>query len=357
MSVPEQNTATCEVFRCQKCNTEQPQREVCTSCGVIFEKYYRALEKRSVQADFMAAAPTHEARTRGKAVILAVLVLVLGSLIWWRLRPQPEAPALTDNGATVSSQNDPNLLHQFVPYVGTVIIKHDRSFMNIKQFEGPTVLDDMGLEQIAAYRKEKVQQYAQLNFFHPGYGPLKPPHNKIYNQISPKIPWVPIVPYYIANPYILLSVTHDGMVAPFGVFLNDVDIVYSAGKITETYAGENAKMWKEFLASDTEKPNVINITMANAWDAGFYYLHLVETQSENVVPATEPDNIGKSTASQSSFYHVGKYQQNNKSPYDARFRITLKDINNPTRLVFKLWRYKPPTVTTTPDLIYEIRVL
>ena len=46
--------------------------------------------------------------------------------------------------------------------------------------------------------------------------------------------------------------------------------------------------------------------------------------------------------------------QENGSPYDDRCRITLKDINRSTRLVFHLWRNKPQSVAAPPDLVYEM---
>ena len=345
-----------EPFYCPKCQTEQQRSEQCVSCGLIFEKYFRAEEERVARTNLQVpAAPVTRSRGKSNLAILVILVLVLGAVIWWRFSMHQDTPTLSENGVTISPKDDPNLLHSFVPYAGTVVIKHDRSFMNTNQLDGPTVLDAMDLDQIAAYRKEKVQQYAQLNFFHPGYDPLKPPHNKIYSQITPKVPWVTVVPYYLANPYILISITHDNLVAPFTVFLDDADIVYANGKITETHSGQNAKIWQEFLASRPTNQNIINITMANAWDAGFYYVHLVESQSENVEPSNVPNNIGKTFYSQSSYYHVGQHQKNNISPYDGRCRMALRDINSPTKLVFHLWRKKPETVEAKPDLIYEMK--
>lgn len=346
-----------EPFYCPKCQTEQQRAEQCSSCGLIFEKYFRAKEERAARTNLRESeAPVSQSRGKGSVALLAVLILILGAVIWRGFGRQPETRVLSENGAAISPKNDPNLLHVFVPYAGTVVIKHDRSFMNTNQFRGPTQLDAMDLEQIAAYRKERVQHYAQLNFFHPGYDPLKPPHNKIYSQITPMVPWVTTVPYYIANPYILLSITQDNRVAPFTIFLDDAGIVYSNGKIVATHAGINAKLWREWLAGRPTNQNVVNITMANAWDAGFYYVHLVENQSENVEPSTDPNNVGKTFYSQSSFYHVGQHQKNNISPYDGRSRITLKDINSPTRLVFHLWRKQPKMVDAKPDMIYEINV-
>lgn len=247
-------------------------------------------------------------------------------------------------------QEDPNLIHTYIPYDGTVVIEHDRSFMEPCRFDGPTQLDNMDLEQIATFRKEKVQRYAQLNFFHEGYDPFEPPHNKIYGQITPMVDWLTTVPYYIANPYILLSLTHANYVAPFTVFLDDVNIVYENGKIIETHTGKNGAMWHKFLES---RQGALSVVMVNAWDAGFYYIHLAEGLSNNVVPATAPDNVGRALFTQSFFYHVGP-GKNNLSPDDKRSYITLQNNSSPTKLVFYLWRNKPPSVEATPDLIYEM---
>lgn len=302
-----------------------------------------------------------EVKKRGPG-LRVVLLLVLAAVLCWRAYksyvatyPAKISPPLVVTNVTkinpaLPEQDDPNLTHTYIPYDGTVVIEHDRSFMEPNRFDGPTQLDTMDLEQIAAFRKEKVRQYAELNFFHEGYDPFKPPHNKIYGRITPKVGWVTTVPYYIANPYILLSVTHANYVAPFTVFLNNVDIVYANGRITETHTGANGAMWHAFLDS---QQGALAVTMANAWDAGFYYIHLVEGLSENVIPATAPDSVGRGLYSQSSFYHVGP-GKNNISPYDAKACFTLQNNGSPTKLVFYLWRKKPPSVEETPDLIYEM---
>lgn len=343
-------------FSCPKCQTIQEYDEQCCVCGLIFEKYFRAQERRAAevgQPDSVSHIPASP-RSKHAVGILVVLVLILISVLYWQFGKSYGKQNVADNGATLSEQNDPNQTYAYTPFAGTVAITHDRAFMEDNRFDGPTVLDNMDLEQIGAYRKEKVQKYAQLGFFHPGYDPLKSPHAKIYGQITPKTAWVTVVPYYITNPYILLSLTHDGKVAPFTAFLDQVDIVYSSGKITETHTGLNGSIWREFLASDTEKQGIVNLIMVNAWDAGFYYAHLVERLSENVESASAADNIGNTVISQSSFFHVGQHHKNNLSPYDARCRITLKDINSSTRLVFYLWRKKPQSVTAPPDLVYEM---
>lgn len=305
-----------------------------------------------------------EVKKRGSG-LLAVLLLILAAVLCWRAyksyvvtNPAKISPdVVVTNAAKIRpappEQDDPNLTHTYIPYDGTVVIEHDRSFMDPDRHDfdnSPTQLDTMDLEQIAAFRKEKVQQYAELNFFHEGYDPLKPPHNKIYGRITPRVGWVTVVPYYIANPYILLSVTHANYVAPFTAFLDDVDIVYANGKLTETHIGLNGALWPAFLES---KQGALAVTMVNAWDAGFYYIHLVEGLSENIVPATAPDNVGRALYSQSSLYHVGP-GKNNISPYDAKACFTLQNNGSPTKLVFYLWRKKPPSVGATPDLIYEM---
>ncbi len=355
MNLPE-SMQTRETFSCPKCRTSQERGDQCVRCGLIFEKYYRMEQERAAAialgtASVQARKPSVSIRS---IAILSVLLLILSTLIYKRFINDTVATGNTGSGATIPEKSDPNLTHPYIPYPGTVTITHDRSFMDPLRFDVPTLLDGMDLEQIAAYRQEKVKSYSQLNFFHQGYDPLKPPHDKIYARITPGTPWITTVPYYIANPYILLSLTHDNQVAPFTVILDDFEITYSAGKITESRTGLNGTIWKEFLQSAPSKPNVVQLIMVNAWDAGFYHVLLVESQCENIVPATAPDNIGKALYSQSSFFHVGQHGKNNISPYDARGCITLKDITAPTRLVFHLWRKKPSDIEAKPDLIYEM---
>lgn len=288
-------------------------------------------------------------------VLFVILLLLVAVIAGWKVvlkfqTPANESiPALTQ--APAPQKVAPLPVYSGPPFSGTQIIQHDRSFMTSGEFDGPTQLDAMTHAQIASYRKEKVRQYETLNLFPPGYEPFRSSHNKIYGQITPRVAWVTTVPYYVANPYILLSLTHAGYVAPFTVFLNDVDILYSNGKITETHRGRNFAQWKSFLA---HRPGSIAVTMTNAWDAGFYFIHLVEQRSENVMPATAPSNVGKSFYTQSGFYHVGQHHKNNLSPDDRRGHITLRDSRAPTKLVFLLWRSQPVSLESKPDLVYEM---
>lgn len=285
--------------------------------------------------------------------IIAALLLVIATVICWQVYNSlaVKNAANIRPALPVPDNDDPNMTHKYIPYDGTVVIKHDKSFMETQRFDGPTQLDTMDLEQIAAYRKDNVQKYAQLNFFHEGYEPFKPPHNKIYGQITPKVEWITTVPYYIANPYILLSLTHANQVAPFTFFLDDIDIVYSNGRITETHTGTNYTIWQGFLES---RQGALSVIMVNAWDAGFYYIHLEESLSENIIPTTAPDNVGRALYSQSTFYHVAQHRKNNISPDDVKSYITLQNNGSPTKLVFHLWREKPLSVEVEPDLIYEM---
>lgn len=346
-----------EDFCCPSCGTSQQRSDLCVNCGLVFEKYFRREQQRAAGIELLQSSPAgpSSAPRALRIAVLAILLAALGAILYHRLSDDSAVTGATVSGAPIPEHDDPNLARSYEPYPGTVIIRHDLSFMDWPHFAGATRLDAMGLDQIAAYRKAQIKRYAQLGLFRQGYDPLVPPHNQIYGQITPGTPWITTVPYYIANPYILLSLTHDNQVAPFTVFLDNVELVYAAGKISEVHTGRNGTIWKEFLASDQQKPNVVQIIMVNAWDAGFYHVHLVENQSENVVPATSPDNIGKALYSQSSFYHVGQHGKNNISPYDGRGCITLRDIAAPTKLVFHLWRKKPSSAAVKPDLVYEMR--
>ena len=282
--------------------------------------------------------------------ILVALLAVIAAVVYggiYQLLVVKNAEKITP---IQQAEVNPKIILDGIPSADSVVISHDKGFMEPNNFGGPTQLDTMDLKQIAAYRKMKIKQYSKLNIFERGYDPLKPPHDKIYGHITPKARWITAVPYYIANPYVLLSLTHANYVAPFTVFLDDVNIFYSKDRILEIHTGNDFMMWCSFLYS--QKGN-LGVTMVNAWDAGFHYVHLDENKSENIIPATSPDNIGRTVYSQSSFYHSGG-NKNNISPYDAKGSITLKNNSSPTKLVFYLWREKPLSLSQKPDLIYEM---
>jgi hypothetical protein len=236
-----------------------------------------------------------------------------------------------------------------------ILIEHDIKGIQINA-DAPTPLDSMDLNQISAFRKEKVEKYALLNLFPKDYDPLKAPHNRIYSRITPKNPWISPVLYHLSNPYLLIILSRDNDVTPLNLFCTDVKIVRSEFKITESHTGLNALCWFEGVFSSDNPPGVAYVTMVNAWDAGFHYVNLVENQCTNIIPSSSNDNIGKIAFSQSSFYHLGPHKRNNISPYDPRARITLKEKYKPTRLVFKLWRKLPASLAAKPDLFYEVNV-
>ncbi|MCJ7663929.1 MAG: hypothetical protein MUO24_06775, partial [Desulfobacterales bacterium] len=77
--------------------------------------------------------------------LIAVLLLVLAAVICWRAYKSYVVPNAARISPALSEQNDPNLTHNYIPYAGTVVIKHDRSFMEPNRFDGPTQLDTMDL--------------------------------------------------------------------------------------------------------------------------------------------------------------------------------------------------------------------
>ncbi len=343
-------------FHCPTCQARQHRGEQCVNCGLIFEKYFQREEEREAGIipgaanDSKAAAPSNKAGT----VLLSLLLVTVLAVIVWQTRTVDSGESTSD---TLSENVDPNLAAPFIPYPRTATIRHDTTFMEWPRFDGPTRLDNMSLGQVADYRKDQVARHAYLGFFHPGYDPLKPPHDALYGHITPLKPWLTPVAYYVANPYLLLSLTHNNKVAPFTFFLESFELVYSAGKITEVHTGDNGTAWKEFLQGDPQRSNIVEVVMVNAWDAGFYHVHLVERQSENIVPSTVASNIGTSLYSQRSQYRADANGKHNIGPYDIRGCITIKDSTAPTRLVFHLWRKKPPTTEVKPDLVYEMRMV
>jgi len=249
---------------------------------------------------------------------------------------------------------DPNRHFRFVRFRGVVGLPQDLS-ANLD--EGRTALDGMTRDEIAQYRIAKVRRFAQLGFFHPGYHPLARPHSKIYGPITSRERWLPVTPYYIANPYLPIVMAAAGHVTPLNMICQGAEITYHDGTITEAHQGSDAGCWLDALYRFPDHPGTIGVVMVNAWDAGFYYVHLDRARSENIQPSGDPANVVNGLFSQSSFFHVGRYGKNNISPEDRNGWIVLKDRNSRTRIRFKLWRKPPRSVEQAADLVYEAAVL
>jgi hypothetical protein len=246
--------------------------------------------------------------------------------------------------------DDANSRYAFRVFPGAFRIERDLQAVS-PSGTGRTALDGMDREQLTAFRREKVEKYRQLGFFHPGYSPFSPPHDRVFGPITPGADWLYSVPYYIANPYLLVILVPAHHVTPIDMYLDEVDILYRNGTLVETVRGASARRWFEAVyASDI--PGSIRLVMVNAWDAGFRYIHLDPSLSKNIKPGERPDNVTRTWYSQHCIFHVGKYKKNNLSPEDRRAWIELRKRDEPTRLHVKLWRAKPGDVGDRADLAF-----
>ncbi len=206
--------------------------------------------------------------------------------------------------------------------------------------------------QLTTFRLEKIEKYRQLGFYHPGYSPFVPPHNRIYGPITPGAAWLYSVPYYIANPYLLVILVAARHVTPLDMYIPEVDIRYNNGTLSETIRGASARDWFAAVYS-SDQAGFIRLVMVNAWDAGFRYIHLDPFLSRNIKPSENLNNVTRSWHSQHCIFHVGKYKKNNLSPEDGRAWVELQKRDEPTRLHVKLWRSEPADVRDDSDLIFD----
>ncbi len=296
-----------------------------------------------------------------RVILLAALLFLLIAVLYFQRAPHEEpVPAKSEAGrqrgrparSVETEPDDANSRYAFKVYPGSVRIERDLRAVSLSG-TSPTALDGMDREQLAAFRLEKVEKYRQLGFFHPGYSPFTPPHFRIYGPITPGADWLYSVPYYLANPYLLIVLVAANHVTPIDIYLTDVSILYLEGTLSETISGASARSWFEYVySSHVDYPGWIRLVMVNAWDAGFRYIHLDPSLSSNIKPSERPDSVTRSWHSQHSFFHVGRYKKNNLSPEDRRGWVELLERDRPTRLHVKLWRTKPVDVSDRADLIF-----
>ncbi len=293
-------------------------------------------------------------------LLLAALLFLLLAVLYFQREKQPPEPTRTEIDAFLrkrpaasvreTERSDANAQYVFKAFPGSLRIERDLQAVSTSG-SGPTGLDGMDRGQLTAFRLEKVEKYRQLGFFHPGYSPFTPPHNKIYGPITPGASWLYSVPYYIANPYLLLVLVPANHVTPIDMYIPEVDIRYKNGILRETIRGAYARAWFRAVYS-SDRPGLIRIVMVNAWDAGFRYIHLDPSLSSNIKAGERPDNVTRTWYSQHCIFHVGKYKKNNLSPEDHRAWVELRKQDEPTRLHVKLWRAKPVDVGNCADLVF-----
>lgn len=244
---------------------------------------------------------------------------------------------------------------EFSPSRLTVQIKLDLTKTS-SSFDLLTGFDKFSKQEIADYRMAQVNKYKEINIFPADYHPLRIPHQSIYGRIHSSGPWLYSVPYYIANPYILIVAAQANHVTPLNLYCPDTEITYTYKKITEIHRRENAGCWLWTVFSSRDYPGVIHLFSVNAEDAGFYYVYLDKSLSSNIGETDDPANISNSIYCGHNFYHFGRYKKNNLNREDRRGWIVLSKIDY-TRLVIKLWHDEPKNSQCSPDLVYEIVVI
>jgi hypothetical protein len=310
----------------------------------------------------------HSRGQGAKLALLAALLLVLVAVLIFQNAPRHET-TLTEVEASLNEAaekkgpdgrslkaepDDANSRYAFKIIPGTAHIERDLQAISFSG-TGPTALDGMDRSQLTAFRLEKIEKYRQLGFFRPGYSPFTAPHNRIYGPITPGASWLYSVPYYIANPYLLLVLVPANHVTPIDLSIPEVDIRYQNGTLRETIRGDSARAWFQAVYS-SDRPGLIRIVMVNAWDAGFRYIHLDPLRSRNIKPGDRLDHVTRTWHSQSSIFHVGRYKKNNLSPEDHRAWVELLKRDKPTRLFVKLWHAQPADVGDKADLIFVFRI-
>jgi hypothetical protein len=221
-----------------------------------------------------------------------------------------------------------------------------------------TALDGLDLDQVVAFRLDRVRRYAQTGIFPPSYHPLRGTSSSIYTPITPKANWLGPTPYYVANPYVLIVLVVADRVTPLNLMCPEVSLRYAAGTITEKRSGDSAACWFRWLYEPgyASSPGAVRLVMVNAFDAGYRFAHVDLARSANLRDEGEPDNVLRGAFSQPSLFHYGQYRKNNISPRDPRGWVRLAERGRATRIHVKLWRDAPGRSSEPADLTYEALV-
>jgi hypothetical protein len=222
--------------------------------------------------------------------------------------------------------------------------------------EGPTPLDGLSLEQIVAFRRQKVADQAGLAIFPADYDPLRGSSSRIWTPITPRARWLGPTPYYVANPYVLVVFVNANHVTPLNLVCPEVAITSVPGRVEERRQGASARCWLDFINASADQPGVVRAVILNAFDAGFRFAHLDRRLSANVRADPGRPNLVNGLFSQSSFFHFGHLGKNNISPEDPRGWIRLEDPRALTRLHVKLWRQVPASIEDPADQVYEATI-
>ncbi len=241
------------------------------------------------------------------------------------------------------------------PYRGTMTIQPDISATHPGNWDS-TALNGMSHKEIAAFRMEKVELYNKLNIFPARYHPFESYHRTVFGRITPGEGWLPPASYYVANPYHLIVMVSANHVTPLNLYCTDVKIVYDDRTFKEKYSGNNAACWFEMVYGSKDYPGKIRPVMVNAWDAGFFFIHVDRKQSLNIKGSNDKNHITNCATTVASIFHFGRYKVNNISPTIPKHWLSLEKRGAETRIHVKLWRHRPASIKNPADLVYVTHV-
>lgn len=209
-------------------------------------------------------------------------------------------------------------------------------------------------EEIFRQRRVEIDKYRDLEIFPANYTPNK----AIFGQIDDRIGWLHDTPLFLMNPYVLVVDAGGAFVNGEFAYCPVSSIVYSRNRIDMRYENESAKKWLRNINGYKECSGTVRLWFVNAMDAGFPYVYVDPSRSENIepIPGAPADHAMKSVLTPAEFFHVGRKGKNNISPDDARAKVKLKDPNARTAIYVKLWRKKPVNPVAPEDFSYVMRV-
>jgi hypothetical protein len=224
--------------------------------------------------------------------------------------------------------------------------------------DNATALDDMDLQEIADFRVARVAQHELLNIFPSGYNPLQGNGARMYKNIAPGGKWTSAAAYSIANPYCLIILSRARNAVPINLQCRADEAEYSDGRIQEKLTGENADCFFDMAYGETaEMPGMLQVTMVNAYDSGFFFAGIDAGPSKNIKPGTKSGGIAGGLFSQPAAYMSDPRQgKNTISTEDPKGWIALAQRGAPTVIAIKLWRARPASPADRADLLYVISV-
>ena len=236
-------------------------------------------------------------------------------------------------------------------------------------------LDFMKKSEIYALRTKYVRQFPELapdNYS---------PSDRVFGQIEDGKPWFGILglSYYgagdksnaglseesrfIANPYLLIALADkyiwtaiDDRLKPEAIYPVPVTLRWKKDK---SYAIVTYDV-KRYLAlarqyyGNEKRIYELGLTYYNATDFGFNYMFIDPALSQNIIlscPRDKPVELIQ-------FIHTGGRGTlhpdgvNNKSPEQKESEIEIKGL--PLRLVIKLWKQRPSSISQQADMTFEI---